>query len=563
MISYVPPGTASSGMYHWRIDLRTQKASIGAIADQLTINRVEQGIWIRPGLMLRGEQGDAPRTGAVARSTDNGLTWEKIQTPRPLDGQSLHFTSPTYGICATLLTRDAGRTWHAWGAPFGTPADFYAVDSLHLFATTPHSFHSSIDGGRTWQSHDSDAFAVIWGGSGVVLAMSGRNGLVRSIDSGTSWQAVRVPPNFIALGPTAQIAPVNHPGALAAIARFRHSTFDSVTVYTQSIRSEDSGASWQMVANIPAFEPMLWETTGLQPAYAFARNNGRTGFTGFLLGPDSALYSTPDTGSTWTRTSDARLSGVAMANEEIGIATRPGELLRTDNGGREWISATTLSPPQDLACGLVMFDTLSCSAIVSDAFNGFHGAGVLHSSDGGNTWRRNSGNSQASLQNPFYWITPSQVYCAQNGQIALSVDSGRVFTIQYSGLQPYANSGIFDGRYLYYTKEAAVDTILLGRWRTFGNISAVPAANRRLEQVAVHIEKTTEEQMIIHVDHLPVQACDVLLVDMRGVVLATQRLAEETSWSTTINTRELPGGAYLVSVRTPAGMTSVPITIVR
>lgn len=568
-LTSVVPGTgAESGEYHWRINLADKTATITPIPDVETRTYIRDANWAYPGLMVAPAIVAPPALGALARSTDFGLTWNVVQSEHEIDLRTLRFLSHEYGICRTAYTTDAGNTWHPWHASFDTVIyDFHAFDSLQLFASSSIGFHWSTDAGRTWGGALKSTFNGIWAGSGAMLAMRGVNGLVRTIDSGESWQPVAVPAGVLQIGPVAEIDPKNRPGELIAIARSRHVAFDSESVVVQTLRSMDTGASWSAVASAPQFSTNLWlaripGTRGdLLPALAFVPNVNRSGVTGYLRAQDSILYRTVDDGETWEKTSDTQITGFSFSNDNVGIAARYGEILRTEDGGRTWAQVTVFPRTQPKAVGLMMFDTLQCSAILPDLVN--PGRSAIHSTDGGWTWSQRRSGSDIVLRDPLFWISRSHVYGVSYGGIYLSTDSGRVFQSMHPGLpKGGVSDGLYDGHYIYYVKNN-YDTAVIGRWRVDEGTSSVPIrpAGELGGVCRLRLEGSPPEHIVIDIAALRRLPGRISLIDLRGNEVAHVDVDGEAS--VRFDARWLPNGFYAAVVRCGGNRNTLPFMLVK
>ncbi|HVZ41448.1 MAG TPA: hypothetical protein VHI13_19360 [Candidatus Kapabacteria bacterium] len=571
LTSYVDAPAVAPGKYYWKIDLARHLATITRITDPLADGYLFGGIWVRPGLMVANATPTGTSNWAVARSLDNGRTWEAVQTSASVNLAQLKFTSPAYGISTTMYTTDTARTWHQWGAPFGVPVLFHAEDSLHLYATSQTGFFRSSDAGRTWDSLIRSTFDGIWAGAGMMLAMKGSEGLTRTVDSGASWQPVAITPDLLQMGPVAEVDPRNHPGKLYAIARFRHSAFDSVSAYVGALRSDDFGASWSIAESTPQFESNIWAVPDfagvqlqLRPLLTFVPNVGREGSSAFLFAQDSLLYRSTDGGTIWERTGDTKLTGYSMANEKIGLGARDGEILRTEDGGATWTHVATLPPTQWRALAMKMFDTLECTAILPDVPGGYASGSVVHSHDGGRTWtsRRSSGTGGGNLRGAFYWIDRSHVYCTWAGQVLRSNDSGHAFSAVHPPLSgSFISSGFFDGRYIYYTRNT-LDTVAIGRWRVDEGISSVAAPDAgHLADVRCRIEGSPAEVVNVEFNAVAGRQWDVALVDTRGDEVARRHVDGDRS--ARFDVRLLASGRYTVLVHCAGNIARVPILLAK
>ena len=120
-----------------------------------------------PKLLLCG------RAGSLARSTDGGVTWERIGSLREREysnGHVLALAAPApdsvlaalahEGTIAVLSSGDFGETWHAGGTiaspagPAAGPVRFEASPGGALLLWMGRTAYRSSDGGSTWAATD-------------------------------------------------------------------------------------------------------------------------------------------------------------------------------------------------------------------------------------------------------------------------------------------------------------------------------------------------------------------------------------------------------------------------
>ena len=162
--------------------------------------------------------------GGVVRSTDAGASWQQLQGPY----EDVHSLSVTLANAQTLYagtarqpwrSDDGGETWRAIGA--GLPhqyivpvavapddPDVVLVACSTGFQRQKSQVARSIDGGQNWEvpawpGPDTDmAVAIAWDKSAphVVYAGTDNGKLYRSTDRGSTWQALSLSLDSVAVG---------------------------------------------------------------------------------------------------------------------------------------------------------------------------------------------------------------------------------------------------------------------------------------------------------------------------------------------------------------------------
>ncbi|MEP7359684.1 MAG: hypothetical protein ABI847_20700, partial [Anaerolineales bacterium] len=271
-----------------------------------------------------------------------------------------------------LFSNDRGLTWHSRNfglldaAVFSIALSPDFASSGVAFAGTDTAVYHSYNGGRAWKLADfpdsaapimSLAVAASFAADRTVFAGTETQGLYRSTDAGASWQALGLPAaciNALVFGAD---------GALLA------ATDGGV------FRSADRGESWACVFDQPdvislaAREGLLlagpadqgaWLSTDLQTWQPAGSLSARpvvglalpAGFEedglGLMFGPAEGIWRTVDGGRTWEDvnddlpTLDIRALAVSpnFAADQVAAAASQAGLLISQDGGRQWISAT-------------------------------------------------------------------------------------------------------------------------------------------------------------------------------------------------------------------------------
>lgn len=396
--------------------------------------------------------------GHIAISTDEGGTWVESWIIRPgPDIVSLVFTDTLHGWACDdrVLYRstDGGRIWLRSDGSYKRTLnpcsdgqlyplrinDFQVVDSLRLWFACSDGLWNSVDGGvslRRVLKTESACAAVHVGAEGGAWASCFSGELITSGDGGWTWSEIHDGPTDIFLEsiffPTPDIG--------IAISR------------SGIHRSTDGGSSWIGVnaVNDTLLRCMSFGSPGNGCIVGdggrilLTSDSGRTWSSFFLpegsdlrsvfflnahLGwigaADGALLVTRDGGRMWDLQAcldDKDLSNIHFADEWTGYCTgRTGVLRRSIDGGATWREMDIgdgLRAGKILTRGTDMVDVLAKSTVDQSAV-------ILHSSDRGTSWSRQS-------LNPAQWATRLSFLDGQRG-LLLTFSAG-VFVTSDGGM---------------------------------------------------------------------------------------------------------------------------------
>jgi photosystem II stability/assembly factor-like uncharacterized protein len=344
--------------------------------------------------------------GIVLHTVDGGRTWAPRPSPSSETLFDITFADRRRGlICGgrglLLRTRDGGRRWQRRRSL--TSRALYAVDLLDdgraAAAGEDGLVVYSGNGGWTWSQSRTRTKETI---RAVRLLPSGRAWalgpatVLRSGNGGRSWRSTPLP----VPGPC---------GALAA-ATDRHVFVGGAG--GALCRSSDGGKTWWLLGSghrsalteIDAEGDAVWlagaggtfvrvdRTSGEWALQTLAsgedlRGLARIGARGWVVGDDGAIAATSDAGATWTGipspTREDLRAVAAPTDQQVIVAGDAGALMTSTDAGNTWTPAATIA------------DDLLCLAF-ADGQTGWAGGGggfgetraeVLHTTDGGLTWR--------------------------------------------------------------------------------------------------------------------------------------------------------------------------------
>ncbi len=140
----------------------------------------------------------------IARTTDGGLTWQRLDDQREGDLRAVHFANQSLGWAVgqrggtsigdrgiILHTTNGGVTWQEQASGLGTMNDIHFVDAQYGWATGVSTLLQTSDGGATWSSND----ALIGGRSGQSVFFLDRQigwvvgtaTIMQTLDGGVTW----------------------------------------------------------------------------------------------------------------------------------------------------------------------------------------------------------------------------------------------------------------------------------------------------------------------------------------------------------------------------------------
>lgn len=262
--------------------------------------------------------------GTILRSADSGKTWENAPsaTNAALTGITFAADNRTgwaVGHDALILaTSDGGRTWRKqWQGENLTDSflDVLAFDANHVIAVGAFGLcMGTNDGGRTWQRRqildaDSHLNRLTRGSSGTFYLAGEHGTLLRSIDRGVTWRAIKSP----------------YDGSFYGILPLEIRTLLAHGLRGRIYRSTDNGDRWQEVPN----------EQRVLIAAAVKLNRG----TIVAAGQARALFVSSDEGKTFV----ALPSGLTTAIAEL-IETPDGSLLALGEGGASVIEVERVVP---------------------------------------------------------------------------------------------------------------------------------------------------------------------------------------------------------------------------
>lgn len=296
--------------------------------------------------------------GTVARSTDAGATWARVDVPgadsldfrdiEAFDANTAYVLSIGNGAQSRIYkTVDGGR---AWTLQFTNPASAAFYDCLAFWDPQRGIAMSdpvdgrvrvltTVDGGATWQPHAAASAPVALEGEAgfaasgtcVATAAGGRAWIatgggpraraLRTSDYGQTWSYGDITPITAGAAPRGafSVAPIGNGDLLVATGGNYEAPTDTSGVVALS---SDGGATWRKPAGrVPG---------GYRSGVAVVP--GTSGRMLVAVGTSGTDLST-DGGESWTAADSLALNAVAFVAPDIGWAVGPrGRVVRWRNG---------------------------------------------------------------------------------------------------------------------------------------------------------------------------------------------------------------------------------------
>ena len=346
----------------------------------------------------------------IMRSTDGGLTWEKVSQETegwgapgvrggfPIDFQvdlrdSDRIFANNYGG-GNFLSEDGGQTWEVASRGYtGSQVRSIAVDPDHpgrVYAAARSGLFVSHDGGSTWQGQAKHPYWDLeWTAVAVnpdhpddlLTANNYHGSMLFSADGAQSLERVSPQPGGKQGIRVYKFAPSDPEWVYAGTAAYFSAGIFSPRMPAEGIYlSRDGGQTWHQITtddfadahvmdlDVAADDPRL--------VYAATSNYG--------------LIHSPDGGKNWTQLNQ----GLRMRRGASAVAVHPenpqlifagiafGGIYRSDNGGQSWQQTSIGLNPEANISDVIIDPHQPEILYASDLFSG-----VYRSTDGGDTWR--------------------------------------------------------------------------------------------------------------------------------------------------------------------------------
>jgi photosystem II stability/assembly factor-like uncharacterized protein len=250
--------------------------------------------------------------GWIVLSDDRGASWKRAKSPAAPLLTAVDFIDDKRGWAVghdamILATADGGETWtKQFSGPLeqGPLLDVHFVDAKRGFAVGAYgTFYETSDGGAQWAlrkvvADDKHLNAIVDAGKGNLVVLGEAGTILRSGDSGATWQPVASP----------------YKGSFFGGATTRDGAVLAFGLRGRIYRSTDAGKTWTQVAN--ASEASLMNASVLADG-AIA-----------LTGAAGTLLVSRDNGQTFTPLPSGRRGVISKA-----LAGAPGVILLLGEAG--------------------------------------------------------------------------------------------------------------------------------------------------------------------------------------------------------------------------------------
>lgn len=521
--------------YLWVMDLAKRSGTVHRIPlyPNLTL--------LRHDLMVAWDA----NAGVALRSSDSGKTWDRTEGLKWVHWGTVRFFPNGYAIGSNAQTTDAGRTWKPSSIPYGVGA-FWPVDTLHWFTfagswpTPQTSFARTSDGGYSWK--DNGIFGFYTGGGvhdGVLLQGTETGHFLRSSDSAQTWSDLRdipgaLPNGVVNISHIAWPNGTRNPEWVMAIAT---QTSPTSPQRVCMIESRDTGQTWQVTRTYDS-------ASLLNSRIQFIENSER--LTAYIS-MNNRFYRSTDTLRTWELRSEEPMLITQMIDNQIGVAGRKGELLRSTDGGASWLTTQDLTEPtRTTPTTLAVLGNGHVVAVAPDQLASNDKWTLYYSGNNGGTWETAQSHSPIREWGSVLWLSPARAYMRAGGRLGYSTDSGQSFvsvrSIAYGGFQR-------DDNYIYFV---SLDDLKAGRWRIGGEpTTGVAMAPTVVESVRLGENILKGEGTVLRLRLASASKVRVAAVTMAGEeqpLLGEQHL-EAGEHTLPIEVSGLASGRYLIEVQ--------------
>jgi photosystem II stability/assembly factor-like uncharacterized protein len=383
----------------------------------------------------------------VKRSTDDGLTWENMDTNGFLINNSINeFIFNTRIIGAFLdetgffsngwgaaVSDDRGITWR-WsqtGLPPKITGQRLAKSGADTYLTTwGAGVFKSTDYGDSWFAVNNGINAatlwdILFDKDGTLYSSAWNNGLAKSTDNGESWKMIN---NGLTNVYCYGIISDDETGVLLS------GTEQGI------FRSTDKGENWIKVSSLYS--------------YHFRKDIKNRIYS---MTPGSGLYRTTDLGLTWVRIDKNFISSKIFAfaaDQQLNLYAGcwGGVIYKSIDDGLNWMKVYQSSNSSTF---IEQFDISSNGSI----FAASNKEGILRSTDQGESWSLVK--PDAGYIYPVYPVAVDKVgnvYTSSSiGKILLSKDDGDSWSdITYNAQSLSVRDFLFEGNYIYLATDESV-----------------------------------------------------------------------------------------------------------
>ncbi len=459
---------------------------------------IDRDHWVSVGSTLSNN-------GVVVVTRDGGETWNFIDPGVPVAFRSVGFIDSLHGWASgtpgtVISTTDGGDTWSVDQSPllYGASLNVIRFGSIEngLVAGEFGRLFITHDGGKTWvgqpQSSSSIFNDAAWLDDTTVVLV-GKRQQMRSTDAGRTWEEVLAGSHPLGIGfgegrDEAMVAGdggqmlYTEDGGLTWLGRSggpgERNIFDldllpsgvgyAVGYGGAVFRSDDGGDSWMWTERMPPYVPghltrvfatsetdvvvvaeegavyhsstrgKRWSNAVISTDRRLRDIDFADSTNGWIVG-NGVVYTTTDGGASWDEDLTSFPFGLwgvhAVSASRVYITGDGGRVFVTENGGDTW---------EQIDSDLTVRFTMIHADLDGRITLGWPG-GLIHSSDGGQTWSDHPAPAGASLRD-FSFLSPTHGWCGQDdGPLLTTTDAGATWDLREHGLRtsPYGRAGMW------------------------------------------------------------------------------------------------------------------------
>ncbi len=314
-----------------------------------------------------------PNDSGVARSTDNGNTWQVVPSIITDAGESIVSDNAIIVAEDNFIWRstDDGASWDVVEQFALTGIGSFAKAGTKLFGAARTGIQTSTDNGASWTFEPFSDGAFSFSSNGSTIYLGSASKVFRSTDLGTTWIDMS---NGLGNG---GIEALLYDGSTL----FAGTPADAVGIY----RSTNGGQNWEPAA---AGLPIASEIRSMIAfgAYVFAGTQG------------DGIYRSSDHGNTWAKTdvnnlllTDALVLAFCVKDNNLFAGAINGIYKSTDGGATFQRTLNGFPPNIGVTAYSLATSGGNVAAAVNVSFSPSSGlAGIFYSSDDGSTWHQAS-----------------------------------------------------------------------------------------------------------------------------------------------------------------------------
>jgi len=312
-----------------------------------------------------------PNNSGIARSIDNGNTWQVVPSIITDAGESIVSDNAIIVAEDNFIWRstDDGASWDVVEQFALTGIGSFAKAGTKLFGAARSGIETSSDNGATWNFEPFSDGAYSFSSDGSTIYVGSNSKVFKSTDVGATWIDVST-----GLGN----------GAIQAL------LYDGITVFAGTpddaagiYRSTNEGVSWQPAATGLPVASLIRGQIGFG-AYVFAGTQG------------DGIYRSSDHGNTWTKTdvnnsllSHQLVFAFCIKDNALYAGAANGIYKSTDDGTTFQRTLNGFPPNINVTAYSLTVSSGNILAAVNISFSPSQGLeGIFYSPDDGSNWHQ-------------------------------------------------------------------------------------------------------------------------------------------------------------------------------